>query len=38
MEKDEIVAALRQFGFNAFRTEQHPNIHGSALLLVARKT
>jgi hypothetical protein len=37
MEKDQIVGALRQFGFTDFRTEQHPNIHGSALLVVARK-
>lgn len=37
MEKDEIVEALRRFGFAAFRCEQHPNIHGSALSLVARK-
>lgn len=37
MEKDEIVEALRRFGFVDFRTEQHPNIHGSALVLAARK-
>ena len=24
-------------GFKDFRTEQHPNVHGSALMLVARK-
>jgi hypothetical protein len=37
MEKDEILGALRRFGFTEFRTEDHPNIHGSALMLVARK-
>lgn len=37
MEKSEIIGALRQFGFNEFRTEEHPNIHGSALMLAARK-
>jgi hypothetical protein len=37
MEKSEIIAALEQFGFRDFRTEQHPNIHGSALMLAARK-
>jgi hypothetical protein len=37
MEKNEILAALRQFGFRDFRTEEHPNIHGSALMVAARK-
>jgi hypothetical protein len=38
MRKDEILGALQQFGFTDFRTEVHPNIHGSALLVAARKT
>ena len=37
MEKPEIIAALRHFGFTQFRTEEHPNVHGSALMLAARK-
>jgi hypothetical protein len=37
MEKSAILAALEQFGFRDFRTEQHPNVHGSALLVAARK-
>jgi len=37
MEKAGILAALERFGFGDFRTEQHPNVHGSALMLVARK-
>lgn len=37
MEKSEILEALRHFGFVEFRTEQHPNVHGSALLVAARK-
>ena len=37
MEKSEIVAALENFGFGDIRTEQHPNVHGSALMLAARK-
>jgi hypothetical protein len=37
MEKSEIVGALEKFGFTDFRVEQHPNIHGSALMLAARK-
>lgn len=37
MEKDAILEALQRFGFAEFRTEQHPNVHGSALMLVARK-
>ncbi len=37
MEKPEILGALEQFGFKDFRTEQHPNVHGSALLVAARK-
>jgi len=37
MEKSEIVGALERFGFTDFRTEQHPNIHGSALMLAAKK-
>jgi hypothetical protein len=37
MEKDEILAALRHFGFSDFRHEVQPNVHGSALMLAARK-
>jgi hypothetical protein len=37
MEKEQILGALRRFGFTDFRTEQQPNVHGSALMLVARK-
>lgn len=37
MEKPEILGALQHFGFTDFRTEQHPNVHGSALMLAARK-
>ena len=37
MEKHEIIGALEHFGFKDFRTEQHPNVHGSALMLAARK-
>ena len=37
MEKEQIIGALRHFGFTDFRTEQHPNVHGSALMLAARK-
>ena len=37
MEKHEIEAALRTFGFTDFRTEVHPNVHGSALMLAARR-
>jgi SAM-dependent methyltransferase len=37
MEKPEIIGALEKFGFTDFRVEQHPNIHGSALMLAARK-
>ncbi|MEY4087758.1 MAG: hypothetical protein RJB55_29, partial [Verrucomicrobiota bacterium] len=37
MEKPEILEALRRFGFTDFRTEQHPNVHGSALMVAARK-
>ena len=37
MEKEEILGALRQFGFSEFRTEVHPNVHGSALMVAARK-
>jgi hypothetical protein len=37
MEKPEILGALERFGFTDFRTEQHPNVHGSALLVAARK-
>jgi hypothetical protein len=37
MKKEEIIAALEHFGFRDFRTEQHPNVHGSALMLAARK-
>lgn len=37
MEKAEILAVLERFGFVDFRTEQHPNVHGSALMVAARK-
>ena len=37
MEKEQILGALRQFGFTQFRTEVHPNIHGSALMVAALK-
>ena len=37
MEKEEILGALRSFGFSQFRTEEHPNVHGSALMVAARK-
>ena len=37
MEKHEILAALERFGFTIVRTEQHPNVHGSALMLSARR-
>lgn len=37
MEKEEIIGALRHFGFTTFRHEQQPNVHGSALMLAARK-
>ena len=37
MQKSEIVGALERFGFGEFRTEQHPNVHGSALMLAAVK-
>jgi hypothetical protein len=37
MEKNDILGALERFGFGDFRIELHPNIHGSALMLVARK-
>jgi hypothetical protein len=37
MEKSEILAALERFGFTDFRVEQQPNIHGSALMVAARK-
>lgn len=37
MEKDEILGALERFGFRDFRTQQHPNVHGSALMVAARK-
>lgn len=37
MEKEEILGALRSFGYTDFRTEVHPNVHGSALMLAARK-
>lgn len=37
MEKSEICAALERFGFGDFRIEQHPNVHGSALMLTARR-
>jgi hypothetical protein len=37
MEKEQILGALRHFGFTQFRSEQHPNVHGSALMVAARK-
>jgi hypothetical protein len=37
MEREQIIGALRHFGFTEFRQEEHPNVHGSALMLVARK-
>ena len=37
MEKDEILGALRLFGYTDFRTEVHPNVHGSALMVAALK-
>ena len=37
MEKEHILGALRHFGFRDFRHEEQPNVHGSALLLAARK-
>ena len=37
MEKSEIIGALEKFGFGDFHTQQHPNIHGSALMLAARR-
>ncbi len=37
MEKEQILGALRHFGFTDFRHEQQPNVHGSALMLAARK-
>lgn len=37
MEKPEILAALEHFGFGDFHVEQQPNVHGSALMLTARK-
>jgi hypothetical protein len=37
MERPEIMAALERFGFTEHRAEQHPNVHGSALMVAARK-
>ncbi len=37
MEKPDILAALEKFGFGDFHTVVQPNVHGSALLLTARK-
>lgn len=37
MEKDDIIRALHQFGFSSVQMEVQPNVHGSALMLVARK-
>ena len=37
MEKPAILGALQSFGFTEFRTEVHPNVHGSALMLAAVK-
>lgn len=37
MEKPEIIAALERFGFGDFHIAQQPNVHGSALLLTAKK-
>ena len=37
MEKPEILGAFERFGFGDFRMAVQPNVHGSALLLTARK-
>jgi hypothetical protein len=37
LELPAILAALERFGFKDIRHEQQPNVHGSALLLVARR-
>ena len=37
MEKPAILGALERFGFGDFHVAQQPNVHGSALLLTARK-
>lgn len=37
MEKSDILAALESFGFTDLRLELHPNVHGSALMVAARK-
>lgn len=37
MEKADILAALARFGFTDVRVEQQPNVHGSALMVAARK-
>lgn len=37
MEKEAILAALERFGFSEFRTKEEPNVHGSALMVAARK-
>lgn len=37
MEKPAILAALRRFGFTDVQTEEQPNVHGTALMLTARK-
>lgn len=37
MEKGQLLAALEHFGFTNFRTEQQLNVHGSALMVAARK-
>jgi len=37
MERPQILAALEHFGFSDFRVEQQPNVHGSALMVAARK-
>ena len=37
MEKADILAGLRKFGFTDIRFEEEANVHGSALMLAARK-
>ncbi|MEO5960503.1 MAG: class I SAM-dependent methyltransferase [Opitutaceae bacterium] len=37
MELPDILAALDRYGFKDIRMEQQPNVHGSALMLVARQ-
>jgi hypothetical protein len=37
LDLPSILGALERFGFKDIRREQHPNVHGSALMLVARR-